>query len=151
MSYPTDPLSVQVRARVLTVLDNIVAEDGYFSTPGVVYDNYKNWKEREAFPSYEVIFGAGGSWEEQMGDYASETFTLVVHGSIAADEDPPSMIRKLIRDVRKAVLNDATLLALVSRITLGETRTDNGAGALVGGGWFDQDFLCTIHGQIEEL
>ena len=151
MSYPTDPLSVQVRARVLEVLGDIVEGDDYFATPGVVYDNYKNWKEREAFPAYEVIFGSGGAWEEQIGDHASETFTLVVHGSIADNEDPPSAIRKLIRDVRKAILNDTTLGTLASRITLGETRTDNGAGALTGGGWFDQDFAVTIHGQIEEL
>lgn len=151
MSYPTDPLSVQVRDRFVAALQDIVAGDDYFFTADVVYDNYKNWKERQGDRAYEVWFGSGGTWEEFIGDQAAETFTVIVHGSTQNDENAPRTVRCLIRDVRKAILDDAELSELCSRVTLGETRTDNGAGAMVGSGWFDQEFFCTISGAIDEL
>jgi hypothetical protein len=151
MSYPEDTKSILVRNRVLEALREIAAGEDYFYTPGVVYDNFKNWSERQAYPSYCVFFGDGGEWEEMLGDLAAEKFTIIVHGEFKDDEDAPATGRKGVRDVRKAVLNDATLMAIANRVTLGRLTTDNGAGAMIGSGWFDQEFICTVSGAIDEL
>jgi hypothetical protein len=157
MSYPVDPKSVRVRARVLEVLRDIVAGDNFYFTPGVVYDNFKNWKEREAYPSYIVVFGGGGDWKEWSGLQAAETFILIVHGDFQDDEDAPAAVRKGVRDVRKAIMDDmvnggaGSLQTLVDHLTLGAVTTDNGAEAMLGSGWFDQEFAITISGEIEDL
>jgi len=157
MSYPTDPKSITVRARIIDVLRDIVSGDDFFFTPGVIYDNFKNWKEREAYPAYSVFFGPGGEWKEYLGLQAAETFTLIVHGDFKDDEDAPATVRKGIRDVRKALMDDmaqggdGSLGTLCDRVTLGATSTDNGTGAMIGVGWFDQEFQITISGQIEDL
>ena len=157
MSYPADTKSILVRARVIAVLREIVAGDDFFITPGVVYDNFKNWKEREAYPAYLVVFGSGGEWKEYGGLQAAETFALIVHGDFKDCEDAPADVRKGIRDVRKALMDDmatggeGSLAELVDHLTLGATTTDNGEGAMLGTGWFDQEFQITISGKIEDL
>jgi hypothetical protein len=157
MSYPADPKSIQVRDRVLVLLHAIVEGDSYFMTPGVVYDNFKNWKEREAYPSYCVFFGEGGEWAEHQGLQAAETFILIVHGDFQ-DDDAPAAVRKGVRDVRKAIMDDAagggvatSLQVLCAHVTLGKLTTDNGTEAMVGSGYFDQEFSITILGKIEDL
>jgi len=158
MSYPTDPKSVLVRERIIAVLRDIVGGSDFFYTPGVVYDNYVNWKAREAFPAYQVYFGAGGEWKEHAGLQAEETFSVLVHGEFKERDDSPVAVRRGIRDVRKAIMDDSasggtadSLQALCARVTLGGTETDNGQGALVGSGWFTQEFLVTISGAIQDL
>lgn len=167
MSYPENPKSILVRNRIVAVLRDIAAGDDFFYTPGIVYDNFKSWKEREAFPAYMVFFGAGGEWQEYQGLQAAETFTVIVHGDFK-DDDAPTAVRRGIRDVRKAIMDDMTQLSTVEsdgdddeddwalgrlcdRLTLGPTETDNGAGAQVGVGWFNQEFKVTISGYIENL
>lgn len=154
MSYPTDPKSVRVRERIIAVLRDIVEGDDYFYTPGVVYDNYKNWKEREAFPAYQVYFGSGGEWKSYGGLSAEETFSVIVYGEFKERDEAPRAVRCGLRDVRKAVMDDAAATSLdgtALRVTLGLAETDEGKGALVGSGWFTQEFLITIAGAIEDL
>ena len=157
MSYPTDTKSILVRARAIALLQAIAAGDDFFITPGAIYDNLKNWKEHEAYPAYFIVFGSGGEWKEYQGLQAAETFTLIVHGDFKNCEDAPSDVRKGVRDVRKAFMDDmatggdGSLASLVDHLTLGELTTDNGEGALVGMGWFNQEFSVTISGLIETL
>jgi hypothetical protein len=158
MSYPADIKSIRARARVLEVLREMVAGDDFFFTPGVVYDNFKNWAERQTYPSYCVFFGEGGEWAERQGLQAAETFIIIVHGDFKDDEDAPATVRKGIRDVRKAVMDDAatggistSLQVLCDHVTLGKLTTDNGTEAMVGSGWFDQEFSIIISGKIEDL
>lgn len=157
MSYPSDTKSILVRARALALLQAIAAGDDFFITPGAVYDNLKNWKEHESYPAYFIAFGAGGEWKEYGGLQAAETFTLIVHGDFKDCEDAPADVRKGMRDVRKALMDDmatggeGSLATLADHLTLGALTTDNGEGALVGMGWFNQEFAITISGQIEDL
>jgi hypothetical protein len=163
MAYPTaSTKSVKVRDRIIDILKEIVAGDYFYYTPGVVYDNFKNWKEREAYPAYAVFFGPGGTWEERQGLQAAETFTIIVHGDFSDSEDAPKAVRLGLRDVRKAVMDDMTsspvlvitgdsLGSLCDHLTLGAVTTDNGVEAMVGSGWFDQEFAITISGKIEDL
>jgi len=157
MSYPTDPKSVRVRDRVIAVLKDIVEGDDFFFTPGAVYENRTTWKEVESYPAYIVWFGSGGEWKEYQGLQAAETFTLVVHGEFKDADDAPASVRKGIRDVRKALMDDMatggedSLAELVDHLTLGATSTDNGTGTMIGVGYFDQEFLVTISGKIEDL
>jgi hypothetical protein len=157
MSYPAELKSVLVRERIIEVLRDISAGDDFFFTPGVVYDNYKNWKEQEAFPAYSIFFGAGGEWKEYAGLQAAETFVVIVHGDFKDDQNAPKSVRQGIRDVRKAIMDDMatggedSLATLCDHITLGATATDNGQGAMIGSGYFDQEFSITISGKIETL
>lgn len=153
MSYPTDTKSILVRERVLAVLHGIIAGADFFFTPGVVYDNYKNWIEREAFPSYEVYFGAGGNWTMYAGLMGEETFTLAVRGQVK-DDDPASAVRKALRDIRKAIMDDAAATSLdgnALKVSIGSTTTDDGQESSLGSAWFIQEFAITISGEIEDL
>jgi hypothetical protein len=163
MAYPAESTkSVEVRDRIIAILKEIVAGTNFYYTPGVVYDNFKNWKEREAYPAYAVFYGAGGEWQERQGLQAAETFTIIVHGDFSDSEDAPKAVRLGLRDVRKCVMDDMTSSAtidvpgdslgtLCDHLTLGATTTDNGTEALLGSGWFDQEFQITISGKIEDL
>ena len=157
MSYPIDPKSIQVRDRVVEVLGDIVEGDDFFKTPGAVCDNWKHWKEVDTFPTYEVWFGPGEPLLNRAGLMAEETFTFIVHGRIRNDEDAPGEVRKCIRDVRKALMDDRvsgvsdSLGELCLMLKIGRTETDNGQESASGFGWFNQEFLCTVSGAIEDL
>jgi hypothetical protein len=154
MSYPTDPKSVLVRERVLALLRDIVAGDDFYFTPGYVWDNYKAWNEIDADYSLEVYFGEGGEPTPYAGLQMEEPFILIVHGRIGKSEDPPGDVRKAMRDVRKAIMDDAaggTLASLAARVKLGASRTDGGQEASLGSGWFEQEFSITILGNIKDL
>jgi hypothetical protein len=155
MSYPTDPKSIAVRDRVITVLRAIVQGNDYFFT-SVVFDNWKHFKEILEFPSYEVYFGPSQPLQHLSGGVAQETFTLIVHGRIQSD-DPPGDVRRAIQDVRRALLADringaaGALSSLLLTMFVGASQTDNGEEAEKGFGWFNQEFICTMYGAVEDL
>jgi len=169
MAYPAESTkSVEVRDRIIAILKEIVAGTNFYYTPGVVYDNFKNWKEREAYPAYAVFYGAGGEWTQYAGLNVSETIVVIVHGDFSDSEDAPKAVRLGLRDVRKRIMDDAiglndgtgdgdgdeddlTLNQVALRVTLGAVTTDNGTEAMAGSGYFDQEFLITINGAIGDL
>jgi len=157
MSYPAETKSIRVRNRFIELLNRIVKGEEFFSTTGVVYDRWKNWKQRDDYPAYSVFFGPTKEWQEMAGMMAMETLILIVKGAIRNEEDAPAQVRRCLRDVRKAVMDDmisggaGSLQELCKHLTIGSAATDNGDYASEGYGYFDQEFEVTIYGAIEEL
>lgn len=156
---PANPRRLQVLDRIVAVLQTITAGDDYFFTPGEVVRRFVHWSEAKVFPTY-MVFAASGGKVELSGapDLYDEDVMVSVKGIVRHPEDTVSLIEKALRDVRRAINEDAKsgaagslgVLAVETRIEEGP-ETDDGYLSIEGFGFFDQRIRVRIAGDYGEL
>jgi len=158
MAQPNDPISLKVLNRIVTVLRAITAGANYFYTPYQVSKRFVHWGEADGFPVYMVFRDSGGRIETSGTDLYDEDMTITIKGIIQDEEDTVTKMERAIRDVRKAINDDAKSGAAGSLGVLAvETRieeapeTDNGYLSLEGYGYFDQKIRVKTCGDYDEL
>jgi len=155
MAVPTSPLRLQVIDRAIVVLKSITAGADYFYTPYEVVKRLKNFNECGGFPTYMVFFGsASGTPEAHLDNEYVETMTLSIQGWVDMElGEPQTKLCKCIRDVQKAINDDAksTVVGSLGQLTsgmcdIGTCETDNGGFSLSGFAFFEQTITCRLVG-----
>ena len=155
MAIPTSPLRLQVIDRAIVVLKAIAAGTSYFYTPYEVVKRLKNFNECGGFPTYMVFFGsASGTPEAHLDNEYVETMTLSIQGWVDMElGEPQTKLCKCIRDVQKAINDDAksTVVGSLGQLTsgmcdIGTCETDNGGFSLSGFAFFEQTVSVKIVG-----
>jgi len=155
MAVPTSPLRLQVIDRAIVVLKAIAAGVNYFYTPYEVVKRLKNFNECGGFPTYMVFFGsASGTPEAHLDNEYVETMTLSIQGWVDMElGEPQTKLCKCIRDVQKAINDDAksTVVGSLGQLTsgmcdIGTCETDNGGFSLSGFAFFEQTITCRLVG-----
>lgn len=141
MSYPTNPSSLTVLDRVVTVLKNIVAGDTYCYTMGEnVVRGLRGFNETTGFPFDMVYFGSDHKPPEYVPDHGVFRYPTIVVAAYV-DEEGGEAITKLskhLRDVQLAIETDlrssdtGSLGQLVGWGHLGSVITDEGELAYEG-------------------
>lgn len=157
---PTDPKRLQVLDRMIAVLKAVTAGANFFFTPAeVVKGSILLGVEAKAYPTYMVHAGTGGEDIDHFVDQQyQEIFYPEVEGIVFDVNDIVTMIEKCVRDVRKAIDDDAASGAVGSLGQISLTKIKgppdielgamaNQATSVVGGfGWFSQKFQVNIEG-----
>lgn len=103
---PADPLRLQVLNRIKTVLKAITAGDNYFFTPYDVILGKRKEEEINRYPFYMIVPQAG-SLEFAGQHLYNEKMTIFVYGFTEDNNDVVAVNEKALRDIRKAVGDDA--------------------------------------------
>jgi hypothetical protein len=155
---PNDPKRLQIIDRIVTVLSNIQTGTDYFYTPYEVKKRFIHWEEAKGFPTYMVFTDSGGEIVFAGYNLYDEIFYVNVKGIVKDWKDTVSVLEKCIRDVRKAINDDAksgasgTLGTLCIEVRIEEPPlTDNGYLSLEGFGFFEQRIRIRISGDFGEL
>jgi len=165
MPPAANPLRLQVRDRIITVLKAIVTGSDFFYTPAYVETRFVHWTEARGFPTYSVFPDSGGSLElagaagpESIYD---EIYYLNAKIIVQDNVDAGAVLEKCLRDVRKAINDDSISASAGSlrnmsgvveiRIEDG-VETDNGYLSIDGGFAFaEQRIRVRISGKYGEL
>lgn len=155
---PTDPKRLQIRDRIIDVLEAIVEGADYFFTPVKVFMVDVLEVQCPGYPCYSVHPDSGGSMAEEGDSNFAETFFLNVKGLVKDLEDPGAAVLKASRDVRKAIDADfasgaaGSLGTLVKGLRFTEPPvTDNGFFSAQGLGFFEQRVEITACGSYADL
>lgn len=158
---PTDPLSLQIIERIITVLEAIVAGVDFNYTPYSVAKKFVHWEEASVKanrPLYMVFRDSGGSIVFAGTDLYDETWYVSIKGYVKHNSDTVTPLERAIQDIQKAINNDSKSGAAGSLGALGvqtifeePANTDNGYLSSQGFGFFDQRLKIITSGDFGEL
>jgi len=158
---PTDPLTLQIIDRIITVLKAIIAGENYFYTPYAVAKKFTHWQEASMTPTkphYMVFRDSGGSIEFAGTDLYDEHWYINIKGYVKDNSDTVTKLEKAIRDIRKAINDDSKSAVAGSLGALGvqtifeePPTTDNGYLSSEGFGFFDMRIKVITSGDFGEL
>lgn len=159
---PEDPKRKKVADRFVTILGSIAAGNDYFFTPMEVAKHYIFPEEAACVqnrPVYSVYpEGSSGSFFVETGGVYDEKYPLTVHGIVENPVDIVGDLEKAVRDVRKAVEADSrntdpgALGDLCINVSIeNPPETDGGAFSGIGRGYFAQEFMIHVSGDVTEL
>jgi len=158
---PTDPLTLQIINRIITVLKAIVAGDNYFYTPHDVAKKFVHWEQATLSPTkplYMIFRDSGGSIEFSGTNQYDETWYINIKGYVKDNADTVTKMERAIRDIRKAINDDSKSaevgsLGDIAEQTIFETppETDNGYLSSEGFGFFDMRVKVITSGDFGEL
>ena len=161
MSYPADPKTLQVLDRVVVVLQEIVAGDDYFYTPGGVIKGIVAYDTITSFPGDMVYLGSEHQAPEYHLDGTVLKFpTVQIEGYVDAtgEEDTITRLIKHLADVQRAVNEDSksgagpdSLGVIADYARVGIAETDDGMLAGEGRAGFKLSIQCCVSGEWGEL
>ena len=161
MTLPATPLRLQIIDRVVAVLEAMVQGPSFFYRPNAVVKRLKNFNECGGFPTYMVFMDKGaGVPEAHLDSEYVEKLTISIQGWVDLElGEPQTKLCKCIRDVQKAIADDAKssaagslgLLCSNGLCDIGTVETDNGGYSLQGYAFFSQSVDIQIVGDWGEL
>ena len=161
MAVPATPKRLSVIDRVVAVLKAIDPSLGFFYPPYAVQKRLMNFKECGGYPTYFVFMsGAGAAPEAHLDSEYVESLTLSIQGWVDLElGEPQSKLCKCIRDVQKAIADDAKstvagslgVLCANGLCDIGGVETDNGGFSLEGASFFSQEISVKLIGDFGEL
>jgi hypothetical protein len=111
MMMPEDGKRLKVIDRIVTVIRQIKAGSDFFYTPYAVVRRWLEPEECKGFPTYGVFTDSGGRTELQAitgtPNLFDEIFYINIKGYVRDTEDTVSKLERALRDVRKAINEDA--------------------------------------------
>jgi len=163
MATPADGKRLKVINRVVAVILQIKSGDDFFYTPHAVVRRWLGPEECKGFPTYGVFTDSGGRVELQgvggTPNLFDEIFYINVKGYIHDTEDTVSKLERALRDIRKAINEDAedtsttgSLGQLCDECFFDDSpETDNGYFGMMNMGFFDQRIRIRVSGHIGEI
>ena len=158
---PTDPMSLKIIDRIVTILQAIIAGDSYFFTPYDVAKKFVHWEEAKVKanrPQYMIFRDSGGRTEFAGTNLYDEHWFINVKGYVKHNSDTVTPLEKAIRDIQKAINDDSKSDAAGSLGQLGiqvifeePPSTDNGYLSSQGFGFFEQRVKVISTGDFGEL
>jgi len=122
MAPSSSPLRLQVRDRVIVVLQAITAGSTYWTTPSLVSKSFIEWAEEPGNVKYVVYTDVGpGGWDLTGHKMYDEIFHVIVGGAVYDSSDPVSVMEKCIEDVRLSIVKDATAGGAGSLLAMSST------------------------------
>jgi hypothetical protein len=107
MTTPAVPLRLQVIDRIVAVLTAITEGADYFYKPSQVLKRLVAIEDCSGFPVVMVFPVSGGAIENIGPDRYDEVLEVLIKGYVKDTTDPVTIIERFLRDVRKAINDDA--------------------------------------------
>lgn len=107
MTTPAAPLRLQIVDRIVTVLAAITAGASYFYKPAQVLKRLVAIEDCSGWPTLMVFPVSGGPIESIGPDRYDEAMEVLIKGYVKDDADPVTVLERCLRDVRKAINDDA--------------------------------------------